>query len=138
MERTIVLIKPDGVERKLAGEILQRFEKRNFRIVGMKLTQWSKEKAEDFYAVHKGKPFLPELVNFMISGPLVALCLEGPNAIKQVRKMMGALDPLEAQPGTIRGDFTLERQTNLVHGSDSQESVDRELPIVFAKNELLD
>lgn len=138
MERTIVLIKPDGVQRKLTGEILQRFEKRNFRIVGMKLVQWSQAKAEDFYAVHKGKPFLPELVKFMISGPLVALCLEGPNAIKQVRKMMGALDPLEAQPGTIRGDYTLERQTNLVHGSDSQESVDRELPIVFAKSELLD
>ncbi len=138
MERTIVLIKPDGVQRKLTGEILQRFEKRHFRIVGMKLVKWSKETAENFYAVHKGKPFLPELVNFMISGPLVALCLEGPNAIKQVRKMMGALDPLEAPPGTIRGDFTLERQTNLVHGSDSQESVNRELPIVFAKNELLD
>ena len=137
MERTIVLIKPDGVQRKLIGEIVQRFEKRNFRIVGMKLVQWSKETAENFYSVHKGKPFLPELVDFMISGPLVALCLEGPNSIKQVRKMMGALDPLEALPGTIRGDYTLERQTNLVHGSDAQESVERELPIVFSKNELL-
>ena len=137
MERTIVLIKPDGVKRKLIGDILKRFEKRNFRIVGMKLVQWDKKTAENFYAVHKGKPFLPELVEFMISGPLVALCLEGNNAIKQVRKMMGALDPLEALPGTIRGDYTLERQTNLVHGSDSPESVERELPIVFSKGEIL-
>ena len=138
MERTIVLIKPDGVERKLVGEILQRFEKRNFRIVGMKIAQWDKRRAENFYSVHKGKPFLPELVKFMTSGPLVALCLEGSNAIKQVRKMIGALDPLEAQTGSIRGDYTLERQTNLVHGSDSQESVNRELPIVFSRDELLD
>jgi nucleoside-diphosphate kinase len=137
MERTLVLLKPDTVRRKLAGELIQRFERRNFRLVGMKLTHWDLPTAENFYSIHKGKPFYEELIQFMTSGPIVALCLEGDNAIAQVRKMMGTTNTLEALPGTIRGDYTLSTQQNMVHGSDSQESFDRECPIVFRPEELL-
>lgn len=135
-ERTLVLVKPDGVERGLVGEIVSRFEKRCLRIVGMKMITADEALAKRHYDVHKTKPFFGELVEFITSGPTVAMVLEGENAIEIVRSMIGALQPSDAQPGTIRGDFTLEVQKNLVHGSDSEETARREIPIWFDSNEL--
>ncbi|NLH99074.1 MAG: nucleoside-diphosphate kinase [Chthonomonadales bacterium] len=137
MERTLVLVKPDGVRRQLVGEILSRFERRGFRIVGLKLVQPTREIAERHYAVHQGKAFYESLVSFITSGPVVAIALEGPQAIRLVRQMMGALKPEEAAPGTIRGDFTNDIQTNLVHGSDAPETAAAELAIWFGADELL-
>ncbi len=137
MERTFVMVKPDGVERRLIGEIIGRFERRGLRIVGLKMLVPSVELAEKHYAVHQGKPFYRELVDFITSGPVVALAIEGPNAIALVRQMMGALKPLEASPGTIRGDYTADIQRNLVHGSDSPETAAAELALWFAPSELL-
>jgi len=137
LEQTVVLLKPDTVRRKLIGEILRRIEQKNFKILGMKFVQWDRQIAENFYCIHKGKSFYEELIEFITSGPIVALCLEGENAIHQIRKMMGATNPMDSAPGTIRGDLTLEHQYNLIHGSDSIESVSRELPIVFREEELI-
>lgn len=137
MERTLVLVKPDGVRRQLVGEILSRFERRGFRIVGLKLVHPTREIAERHYAVHQGKAFYESLVSFITSGPVVAIALEGPQAIRLVRQMMGALKPEEAAPGTIRGDFTNDIQTNLVHGSDAPETAAAELAIWFGADELL-
>lgn len=137
MERTFVMVKPDGVERRLIGEIIGRFERRGLRIVGLKMLVPSVELAEKHYAVHQGKGFYRELVDFITSGPVVALAIEGPNAIALVRQMMGALKPLEAAPGTIRGDYTADIQRNLVHGSDSPETAAAELALWFAPSELL-
>jgi nucleoside-diphosphate kinase len=136
-ERTLVLVKPDGVERGLIGEIISRFEKRTLKIVGMKMITADEDLARRHYDVHKEKPFFGELVDFITSGPTVAMVLEGENAIAIVRNMIGALQPAEAASGTIRGDFTLEVQKNLVHGSDSAESAEREIPIWFEPDELV-
>lgn len=136
-EQTLVLIKPDGVSRKLTGEIISRFEKKGFIIRGMKLSRWSKQTAERFYAVHKGKPFFNPLIKFMTSGPVVAMVLEGEEAIIIVRKMMGELDPKNGIPGTIRGDYALDIRRNIVHGSDSRESAKQEIAVLFKPQELI-
>ena len=137
-ERTLVLIKPDGVQRLLVGRLLARYEERGLRLVGLKLMTVSRELAERHYAVHAAKPFFGGLVEFITSGPLVALVLEGPNAIAAVRAMNGATRPNEAAPGTIRGDFALETAQNLVHASDSVETATAEIELWFDRDELLD
>ena len=137
-ERTLVLIKPDGVQRLLAGRILARYEERGLKLVGLKLVVVSRDHAERHYAVHREKPFFAGLVEFITSGPLVAAVLEGPHAIAVVRAMNGATRPHEAAPGTIRGDFALETAQNLVHASDSADTAAAELALWFADAELVD
>jgi nucleoside-diphosphate kinase len=137
IERTLVLVKPDAVQRQLAGRIIARFEERGLKIVGLKLVKVDRELAERHYAVHKGKSFFEGLVAFITSGPLVAAALEGPDAIAMVRTMNGATKPVEATPGTIRGDLAVEMGQNLVHASDSAESAATELGIWFAADELV-
>ena len=137
-ERTLVLIKPDGVQRLLVGRILARYEERGLRIVGLKLMAVDRDLAERHYAVHSAKPFFGGLVEFITSGPLVAAVLEGPNAIAVVRAMNGATRPHEAAPGTIRGDLALETAQNLVHASDSAETATTEIDLWFGSAELLD
>ena len=137
-ERTLVLIKPDGVQRLLAGRILARYEDRGLKIVGLKLMRTSADLAERHYAVHREKPFFRGLVEFITSAPLVAAVLEGPNAIAVVRAMNGATRPHEAAPGSIRGDFALETAQNLVHASDSAETAASEVALWFQPDELLD
>lgn len=138
MERTLVLIKPDGVRRGLVGEIIRRFENRTLNIKALKIVKPSKELVERHYEIHRGKPFFDATVEFMTSGPVVAAVLEGENAVSIVRKMMGALDPLQAEPGTIRGEYTLSTRENLVHGSDSVERAKDEIAIWFSPDEILD
>ena len=130
-ERTLVLIKPDGVRRGLAGEVLARIERKGLRIVAMDLRTVGKDLAEIHYAEHVDKPFYGSLVEFITSGPLVALVAEGPRAIEAFRALAGATDPVKAGPGTIRGDYALEVQENIVHGSDSPDSAEREIKIFF-------
>jgi nucleoside-diphosphate kinase len=130
-ERTLVLIKPDAVQRALAGEILARFERRGLRLVDAKLVQVDRDLAERHYAEHAEKPFFGELVEFITSAPTLALVLEGEGAIAVVRTTMGATDPANAGPGTIRGDLALSMPDNLVHGSDSPESAEREIGLWF-------
>lgn len=137
MERTLIIIKPDGVQRGLVGEILTRFERKGFRIAGMKFMQPSRELAEKHYAVHQGKPFYEGLVNYIISSPVVVLVLEGTNAILAARGTVGATRPHEAAPGSIRGDFGLEVGRNLVHASDSVENGLAEIALWFAPEELV-
>jgi nucleoside-diphosphate kinase len=137
LEQTLVLIKPDGVQRKLMGEIISRFDRKGFRIRAMKLMRWSKKTAEQFYSVHKGKPFFKPLIQFMTSGPVVAMVLEAEDAILIVRKMMGELDPKNGIPGTIRGDYALDIRHNIVHGSDSASSANREISVLFKSQELV-
>jgi nucleoside-diphosphate kinase len=137
-ERTLVLIKPDGVQRLLTGRILARYEDRGLKIVGLKLIQVSRELAERHYAVHRAKPFFTGLVDFITSAPLVAAVLEGPNAIAVVRAMNGATRPHEAAPGSIRGDFALETAQNLVHASDGAETAAGEIALWFGSEELLE
>jgi nucleoside-diphosphate kinase len=136
-ERTLVLIKPDGVQRLLTGRILARYEDRGLKLVGLKLMQTSADLAERHYAVHREKPFFRGLVDFITSAPLVAAVLEGPNAIAVVRAMNGATRPHEAAPGSIRGDFALETAQNLVHASDSPENAAGEIELWFDAGELL-
>ena len=138
LERTLVLVKPDGVQRLLVGRILARYEERGLRLVGLKLMQTSRDLAERHYAVHRERPFFGGLVEFITSAPLVAAVLEGPNAIAIVRSMNGATRPHEAAPGTIRGDFALETAQNLVHASDSPENAASEVALWFTEAELLD
>jgi len=138
IQRTFVMVKPDGVRRRLVGEIISRFERRGLRLVGMKLQNVTRELAEKHYAVHTGKPFYGELVDFVTSGPVVAMVWEGEDAIRLVRNMMGALRPQEAAAGTIRGDFTTSTQENLVHGSDAPETADAEVALWFAEEDLTD
>jgi len=137
-ERTLVLIKPDAVQRQLTGRILARFEERGLRLVGMKLVQVDRNLAERHYEIHRGKPFFEGLLDFITSSPLVALALEGPNAIALVRAMVGATRPHEAAPGTIRGDLAVETAQNLVHASDGPETAVAELALWFEPSELLD
>jgi len=136
-ERTLVLIKPDAMQRKLAGEILARFESRGLEVAGAKLVQVDRALAEHHYAEHAEKPFFGELVEFITSAPTLALVLEGESAISVVRTTMGATNPVNAAPGTIRGDLALAMPDNLVHGSDSPESAEREIALWFSANELV-
>jgi nucleoside-diphosphate kinase len=137
-ERTLVLIKPDGVQRLLVGRIVGRFEERGLKIVGLKLVRVDRPLAEDHYAVHRGKPFFEGLLAFITSGPLVAMVLEGPQAIAVVRSMVGATRPAEAAPGTIRGDLALETAQNLIHASDGPETATAEVALWFGATGLLD
>jgi nucleoside-diphosphate kinase len=131
MDRTLILVKPDAFERGLTGEIIARFEKKGLRIAALKYMQMDKELAGEHYAEHEGKPFFGELVVFITSGPLVAMVLEGYEAVKAARQVIGATNPLDAAPGSIRGDFALEVGQNMVHGSDSNESAEREAKLFF-------
>ena len=136
-DRTLVLIKPDGVQRLLTGRIVSRFEERGLKIVGLKLVQVDRGLAERHYAIHREKPFFGGLVDFITSSPLVAMVLEGPNAIAVVRSMVGATRPHEAAPGTIRGDFALETAQNLVHASDGPDTAVSEIALWFGADELV-
>jgi nucleoside-diphosphate kinase len=131
LERTLVLVKPDGMRRGLAGEIVARLERRGLRLRGARLLKISRATAVKHYAEHKGKPFYEELVSFITSGPTLALAVEGESAVRVVRSMMGATHPLDSAPGTIRGDFATELSQNIIHGSDSKESAKRELALFF-------
>lgn len=135
-ERTFIMVKPDGVQRNLIGEIVSRFEKKGFQLVGAKLMTVSRQLAEEHYAEHKERPFFGELVEFITSGPVFAMVWEGENVIATARKMMGATNPAEAAPGTIRGDFGVQVAMNVIHGSDSPESAKREIGIFFKEEEL--
>ena len=131
MDRTLILVKPDAFARNLTGEIISRFERKGLRIVALKHMRVERELAESHYAEHSEKPFFGDLVDFITGGPLVAMVLEGHEAVTAARQIIGATNPLEASPGSIRGDFALEVQTNLVHGSDSAESAEREVGLFF-------
>jgi nucleoside-diphosphate kinase len=131
MDRTLILVKPDAFERNLSGEIIARFERKGLRIAAMKHMTVSRELAEQHYAEHSERPFFGELVDFITGGPLVALVLEGHEAVKAARQVIGATNPLEAAPGSIRGDYALEVGKNMVHGSDSPESAARETGLFF-------
>ena len=131
VERTLILIKPDATERALAGEILARIERRGFKVVAGKLLRVSQELGHEHYAEHAEKPFFAELVSFITSGPTMALAIEGESAVSVVRAMMGATNPLDSAPGTIRGDYATELSYNVVHGSDSKASAKRELSLFF-------
>lgn len=137
-ERSLVLVKPDGVQRGISGVVISKLESRGLKIVGMKLFQISRELAGSHYGAHQGKPFFDGLVNFITSGPVVALVVEGPRAVAIVRNTMGSTDPIDAQPGTIRGDFGIEIGRNLVHGSDSSESAQHEISLFFSDGEIID
>lgn len=137
MERTLVIVKPDGVQRGLAGEILNRFERRGLRLAGLKMLAVSRDLAERHYAVHHGKFFFEGLVKFITSGPVVAAVVEGPQAIAVVRSMVGATRPAEAAPGTIRGDFAVAGLRNLIHASDAPETAASEIALFFRPEELV-
>ena len=130
-ERTLVLCKPDAVARGLVGEVIGRLERKGFRLVAVELRTLDEATAKQHYGEHEGKPFFGDLVSFITSGPLVALCVEGPDAVAAVRTLMGPTNPITAAPGSIRGDYGLEIEKNLVHGSDSNESAARELALFF-------
>jgi nucleoside-diphosphate kinase len=130
-EKTLILVKPDGVVRGLIGEVISRIERKGYRIEALELRTLERAAAEEHYAEHTDKPFFGELVTFITSGPLVAMCVSGPDAIAGMRSVMGATNPIEATPGSIRGDFATIIGENLVHGSDSPESAERELGIFF-------
>ncbi len=136
-ERTFIMLKPSTVARGMIGEAVARIEKKGLKIAAMKMTRVTQEKAAKLYAVHKGKPFYDELVKFMTSGPIVAMVIEGDEAVKVMRKLIGATNAKEAEPGTIRGDFALSNQKNAVHASDSVENAKAEMGIFFAAEEIL-
>ena len=131
LERTFIMIKPDGVSRKLIGEITGRIEKRNLDIIALRMLVPSRELAEEHYAVHRGKDFFQGVVDFITSGPVVAMVVEGENSIRIIRNMMGALNPGEAASGTIRGDYTISKRENLIHGSDAPETAAAEIKLWF-------
>ncbi|MEA2350989.1 MAG: nucleoside-diphosphate kinase [Thermoleophilaceae bacterium] len=131
MDRTLILVKPDAFARRLTGEIVARFERKGLTIAAMRHLTMDRDLAERHYAEHQGKPFFGDLVDFITGGPLVAMVLEGHEAVSAARQVIGATNPIEAAPGSIRGDFGLEVQTNLVHGSDSAESAAREIALFF-------
>ncbi len=138
MQRTMIILKPDCVQRRLVGAILQRFESKGLQIAAMKVMQVSESLAEQHYAEHQGKPFFPGLIQFLTGGPVVVGVLQGPDAIPVVRKMLGKTNGAEAEPGTIRGDYSISKQNNLVHGSDSPESASREIALWFQSAELVE
>jgi nucleoside-diphosphate kinase len=132
MERTLSIIKPDGVNKKLIGEVIKRFEQSGLRIAALRLLRLSKDEAKGFYIVHKDKPFYESLTTFMSEGPIVVMAIEGKNAINKIREIMGATNPKDAAPGTIRADFASEIEHNIVHGSDSKESAIFEISFFFS------
>ena len=134
MSRTLILVKPDAFERGLTGEIIARFERKGLRIAALKLMQVDQGLAEQHYAEHSSKPFFPELIEFITRGPLVAMVLEGEDAVPAARSLIGATNPVEATPGSIRGDFALEVTFNLVHGSDSDNTAGREIGLWFPES----
>lgn len=138
MERTFVMVKPDGVQRGLIGEVITRFEKKGIKLAALKLMQIPQEMAERHYAEHKEKPFFKDLVSFITSGPVAAMVLEGDNVIAIARTMMGATNPKDSAPGTIRGDYAMTIDKNVIHGSDSPESAAREIGIFFKESEIID
>jgi len=137
MERTLILLKPDCVQRRLAGEILARFERKGLRLAAMKFLQADQTLAEKHYEVHKARPFYGSLIQFLTSGPTVALVLEGRSAVAVARNLIGATDGANAAPGTIRGDYALSVQNNLIHGSDSVENAQKEIALWFRPEELV-
>jgi nucleoside-diphosphate kinase len=137
MEKTFVMLKPDAIQRNLAGEIISRFEKKGLKLVAMKMLLIGKEMAHQHYGEHKGKPFFNDLVSFITSGPVIAMIWEGKQAVQVARKMMGSTDPQEALPGTIRGDYSLFTGNNIIHGSDSLESAGREISLFFSEEEIV-
>jgi len=137
MERTFLMVKPDGVQRSLIGEIVSRFEKKGFQLVAAKLMHVSRELAEKHYEEHKDRPFFNELVDFVTSAPVFAMVWQGHNVIKTARHMMGTTNPSEAAPGTIRGDFGVSMGMNIIHGSDSPENAEREIKLWFREDEIL-
>ena len=137
MQRTLVLVKPDGVQRGLAGEIISRLERKGLKITALKMLQMDRALAERHYDVHRDKPFFSSLVEFITSSPVVAAVVEGTEAVEVVRRMMGETDPLKSAPGTIRGDFGLELEQNLIHGSDSEENAQKEIATFFSEKEIL-
>lgn len=137
MERTLIIIKPDAVQRGLIGEILARFERRGLTLLALKLAQVPRELAERHYAEHRGKPFYASLLEFITSGPVVTAVVEGDRAVEMVRRMCGETDPLRAAPGTIRGDYGVHTQNNLIHASDSLPSAQREIGLFFTEAEIL-
>ncbi len=138
MQRTLVLIKPDAVQRRLIGKIISRFEEKGFEIIGLRLMVISEELARKNYSVHKGKSFYEKLIKFKTSGPVVVLVLRGKNVVEVTRKMMGSTSGHEAIPGTIRGDLAISERFNLIHGSDSAESAEKEIELFFGKNDLIE
>lgn len=137
MERTLSIVKPDGVNKNVIGEVISRFEKNGLRISALKMLHLSKEKAKGFYIVHKERPFFESLTGFMSEGPIVVMVISGENAIAKVRDIMGATNPKDAAPGTIRADFASDIERNIVHGSDSQKSADYEIPFFFSALEIM-
>lgn len=137
MERTFIALKPDAVQRGLIGEILQRFERKGFQLIGLKLMQVSRERAEQHYGEHREKPFFGGLVEFITSGPIVAMVWQGANVVASARTMMGATNPKDAAPATIRGDYAVDLGRNVIHGSDSVASAEREIALFFSDDELL-
>lgn len=138
MERTFVMIKPDAVQRGIAGEIISRLERKGLKIVGMKMLHVGRELAEKHYAEHSEKSFFGDLVDYITSSPVIAIVFEGKNAVSIVRTLVGATNPAEALPGTIRGDYGLETGRNVIHASDSNQSADREIALFFNENELFE
>jgi nucleoside-diphosphate kinase len=136
MERTLSIVKPDGVKKNLIGEVIKRFEQRGLRIAALKVLKLSKDDAKGFYIVHKEKPFYESLTSFMSEGPIVVMVVEGKNTINKVREIMGATNPKDAVPGTIRSDFASDIEHNIVHGSDSKESASYEIPFFFSSLEI--
>ncbi|MCC6418929.1 MAG: nucleoside-diphosphate kinase [Gemmataceae bacterium] len=137
MQRTLILLKPDCIQRRLVGAVTQRFEQKGLRLAGLKLVQATRELAEKHYAVHKGKPFYDSLLQFILAGPTIAMVWEGPEAVTVARNLMGATDGRKTPPGTIRGDFAISVQNNLVHGSDSPENAAAEIALWFRPEELV-
>lgn len=137
MERTLVLLKPDSVQRRLIGKLIGRLERKGLQVIGLKLVQATKELAEKHYDAHKARPFFGSLIQFLTGGPTVAIALEGPNAVAVVRNLMGPTDGSKAAPGTVRGDFAISIQNNLVHGSDSVENANVELALWFCPESLV-
>lgn len=135
-ERTFIAIKPDGVKRNLIGRIITKFEEKGYKIIGLKLLLPTIELAEKHYEEHKGKPFYPRLISYITSGPIVAMVVEGPNVIVESRRMMGATKPEDAEAGTIRFEYAINKEYNIIHGSDSPESAEREIAIYFKEEEL--
>jgi len=138
MQRTLLLIKPDAVQRQLAGDVLSRFEQKGLKIIGLKMVRLDRETAEEHYAPHEDKPFFKDLLEFITAGPLIAGVLEGPEAIRVTRNLLGETFGQDADPGTIRGDYGQSRSYNLVHGSDSPASAEREISLFFDEDELLE
>ena len=136
MERSLVLIKPDGMQRGLAGTVIARLEKQGLKLVALKMLHMDKALAKHHYAIHAGKPFFEELVNYITSAPIIAAIFEGEKAVEVIRKIMGATDPAKAEAGTIRGDFGLDIGRNTIHGSDSVETAEEELKLFFAEDEI--